>query len=73
MQLKTALKIAGYTVINLTDRLQKRYAIGYKTVCKYARCYNRNYGDPIVWKFIDECLAEIGVKWIEYNRYDARR
>ena len=69
MQLKDALLSAGYLVVDLYDRLSYKVAIDYKTTTKYCRCCNRKTLDPVIWEKIDECLAEMGVEWKEYNGY----
>lgn len=71
MQLKEALHSAGYTVVALYERLSNVLVIDYQSTAKYCRCCNRKSLDPLIWKKIDECLAEMGVEWTEYNGYIA--
>lgn len=69
MQLKEALRSAGYTVVQFYERLSRSLIIDYKTTARYCRCCNRKTLDPIVWEKIEECLTEMGVEWKEYNGY----
>ena len=63
MQLKDALRQKGYRVIDLWERLNRKYLIDYQLCAKYARCNTRNCLDPVVWEKIDECLKEMEVVW----------
>lgn len=57
MQLKDALRQKGYRVIDLWERLNKKYLIDYQL------CNTRNCLDSKIWEKIDECLKEMEVVW----------
>lgn len=63
MQLKEALRLKGYKVKDLYDRLIKRYLIDYQTVARYCRCSNRSTLNKDVWSWIDVILKEMEVEW----------
>ena len=63
MQLLTALHAAGYTVVDLYERVNRKYAIDYQKVAKYCRCFDRGAFKKEVWDRIDKCLREMEVNW----------
>lgn len=65
MQLKQVLAAKGYSVRQFWDVMTKDYLLTYQQVARFCRCNNRTKGDPLIWKWIDEKLAELEVNWIE--------
>ena len=65
MQLKQALSLHGYKVVDLFRRLEKKCVVNYQQIAMYCRCSNRSRHDPLVWAWIMDELKEMGVTWIE--------
>lgn len=63
MQLKEALRLKGYKIRDLYERMIKRYAVSYPTVARYCRCCNRLEFDRVIWSWIMETLKEMEVEW----------
>lgn len=63
MQLKDALRLKGFKVKDLHERMTKQSAISYAIVAKYCRCWNSKYFDKEIWRRIKENLKEMEVEW----------
>ena len=63
MQLKQALALHGYTVVDFYNRLARRYVVTYQQIARYCRCDNRSHLDPVIWSWIMGELKEMGVEW----------
>ena len=63
MQLKEALRLKGYKVKDLYERMAKRYVVSYSTIARYCRCDNFLEFNRVIWSWMREILKEMEVEW----------